>query len=59
MSLHWRILGSNVVVIVLTVLIGVGVVYYGTESRLGGVRRPDWRRRSEPAGAESEPGVYG
>lgn len=35
MSLRWRILGSNVVVIVLTVLIGVGVVYYGTESRLG------------------------
>ena len=35
MSLHWRILGSNVVVIVLTVLIGVGVVYYGTESSLG------------------------
>ncbi|MDE0465009.1 MAG: hypothetical protein OXH93_21510, partial [Caldilineaceae bacterium] len=35
MSLRWRILGSNVVVILLTVLIGVGVVYYGTESRLG------------------------
>ncbi len=35
MSLRWRILGSNVVVIVLTVLVGVGVVYYGTESRLG------------------------
>ncbi|MDE0078843.1 MAG: HAMP domain-containing sensor histidine kinase [Caldilineaceae bacterium] len=35
MSLHWRILGSNVVVILLTVLIGVGVVYYGTESSLG------------------------
>ena len=35
MSLRWRILGSNVVVILLTVLIGVGVVYYGTESSLG------------------------
>ncbi len=35
MSLRWRILGSNVAVILLTVLIGVGVVYYGTESRLG------------------------
>ena len=35
MSLRWRILGSNVAVIVLTVLVSVGVVYYGTESRLG------------------------
>lgn len=35
MSLRWRILGSNVVVIVLTVLIGVGVVYFATESSLG------------------------
>ncbi len=35
MSLRWQILGSNVVVILLTVLIGVGVVYYGTESSLG------------------------
>lgn len=35
MSLRWRILGSNVAVIVLTVLVSIGVVYYGTESRLG------------------------
>ena len=35
MSLRWRILGSNAAVIVLTALIGVGVVYYGTESSLG------------------------
>ena len=35
MSLRWRILGSNVVVIILTVLISVGIVYYGTEFRLG------------------------
>ena len=35
MSLRWRIMGSTVVVIVLTVLISVGVGYYATQSRLG------------------------
>ena len=35
MSLRWRIMGSMVFVIVLTVLISVGVGYYGTQSRLG------------------------
>ena len=34
MSLRWRIMGSNVVVIVLTVLLGVGVVYYATQTSL-------------------------
>ena len=35
MSLRWRIMGSTVLVIVLTVLISVGVGYYATQSRLG------------------------
>ncbi len=35
MSLRWRIMGSIVCVIVLTVLISVGVGYYTTQSRLG------------------------
>ncbi len=35
MSLRWRIMGSSVLVIVLTVLISVGVGYYTTQSRLG------------------------
>ena len=35
MSLRWRIMGSIVFVIVLTVLISVGVGYYATQSRLG------------------------
>ena len=35
MSLRWRIMGSTVFVIVLTVLISVGVGYYATQSRLG------------------------
>ena len=35
MSLRWRIMGSIVFVIVLTVLINVGVGYYATQSRLG------------------------
>ena len=35
MSLRWRIMGSIVVVIVLTVLINVGVGYYATQARLG------------------------
>ena len=35
MSLRWRIMGSIVCVIVLTVLISVGVGYYATQSRLG------------------------
>ena len=34
-SLRWRIMGSIVFVIVLTVLISVGVGYYTTQSRLG------------------------
>ena len=34
-SLRWRIMGSTVLVIVLTVLISVGVGYYATQSRLG------------------------
>ena len=34
-SLRWRIMGSIVLVIVLTVLISVGVGYYTTQSRLG------------------------
>ena len=34
MSLRWRIMGSTVFVIVLTVLISVGVGYYATQSRL-------------------------
>ena len=35
MSLRWRIMGSIVFAIVLTVLISVGVGYYTTQSRLG------------------------
>ena len=35
MPLRWRIMGSTVFVIVLTVLISVGVGYYATQSRLG------------------------
>ena len=35
MSLRWRILGSIVFVIILTVLINVGVGYYATQARLG------------------------
>ena len=35
MSLRWRIMGSIVFVIVLTVLISVGVGYYATQYRLG------------------------
>ena len=35
MSLRWRIMGSIVLVIVLTVLISIGVGYYATQSRLG------------------------
>ena len=35
MSLRWRIMGSIVSVIVLTVLISVGVGYYATQYRLG------------------------
>ena len=35
MSLRWRIMGSTVFVIVLTVLVSVGVGYYATHSRLG------------------------
>ena len=34
-SLRWRIMGSTVLVVVLTVLISVGVGYYATQSRLG------------------------
>ncbi len=35
MSLRWRIMGTMVLLIVLTVLINVGVGYYATQSRLG------------------------
>ena len=35
MSLRWRIMGSTVLVVVLTVLTSVGVGYYATQSRLG------------------------
>ena len=35
MSLRWRIMGSILLVIVLTVWISVGVGYYATQSRLG------------------------
>ena len=35
MSLRWRIMGSTVLVIVLTVLVSVGLGYYATQSRLG------------------------
>ncbi len=35
MSLRWRIMGSTVLVVVLSVLISVGVGYYSTQSRLG------------------------
>ena len=35
MSLRWRIMGSIVFVIVLTVLVSVGVGYYATQSSLG------------------------
>ena len=35
MSLRWRIMGSIVFVILLTVVISVGVGYYATQSRLG------------------------
>ena len=34
MSLRWRIMISTVLVIVLTVLVSIGVGYYGTQSRL-------------------------
>ena len=34
-SLRWRIMGSLVIVIVLTVLISVGMGYYATQFRLG------------------------
>ena len=35
MSLRWRIMGSTVLVVVLTVFTSVGVGYYATQSRLG------------------------
>ena len=35
MSLRWRIMGSIVLVVVLTVLTSVGVGYYATQARLG------------------------
>ena len=35
MSLRWRIMGSTVLVIVLTVLASIGVGYYATQSRMG------------------------
>ncbi len=35
MSLRWRIMGSTVLVVILTVLTSVGVGYYATQSRLG------------------------
>ena len=35
MSLRWRIMGSIVFVILLTVVISVAVGYYATQSRLG------------------------
>ena len=35
MSLRWRIMGSTVLVVVLTVLASVSVGYYATQSRLG------------------------
>ena len=35
MSLRWRIMGSMVIVIILTVLINIGVGYYATQARLG------------------------
>ena len=35
MSLRWRIMGSTVLVIILTVLISIGVGYYATQARLG------------------------
>ncbi len=35
MSLHWRIMGATVLVVVASVLITVGVGYYATQSRLG------------------------
>lgn len=35
MSLRWRIMGSTVLVVVLTVLVSVGVGYYTTETNLG------------------------
>ena len=34
MSLRWRIMGSTVLIVALTVLTGVGVGYYATQSRL-------------------------
>ncbi|MDE2970534.1 MAG: hypothetical protein OXT51_10635, partial [Chloroflexota bacterium] len=35
MSLRWRIMGSIVLAVVLTVVTSVGVGYYATQSRLG------------------------
>ena len=35
MSLRWRILGSTVLVVAITVLASIGVGYYATQSRLG------------------------
>ncbi len=35
MSLRWRIMGATILVVVLTVLTGVGVGYYATQARLG------------------------
>lgn len=34
MSLRWRIMGSIVLVIVLTIVVGVGIAYYTTQARL-------------------------
>ena len=33
-SLRWKIMGSTVLVVILTVLISVGVGYFATQSRL-------------------------
>jgi len=35
MSLRWRIMGSMVIAIILTILITIGVGYYATQARLG------------------------
>ena len=35
MSLRWRIMGSMVVVIIITILINIGVGYFATQARLG------------------------
>ena len=58
MSLRWRIMGSTVFVIVLTVLISVGVGYYATQSRLGVFVDEIGSGEASQLSPESESGVH-